>query len=43
MNKLKIILLKKMGRGSKILILNFIEEDMKEDLLNPILFLRMNK
>ena len=42
MNKLKIILKKVWGGYSKFLILNFTEEDVKENLLNSILFLRMN-
>ena len=45
MNKLKIPLKKEEGGklDSKFVILNFTEEDVKEDLLNSILFLRMNK
>ena len=43
MNKLKINNIKKGERDIKFLILNFTEKDVKEDLLNSILFLRMNK
>ena len=35
--------IKKSEENSKFLILDFTEEDMKEDLLNSIIFLRMKK
>ena len=43
MNKLKTIILKKGEGDSNFFILNFTEEDVKEDLINSIVFLRIKK